>query len=144
MKTNTNNFKKILVALDGSKNSIRALSNAIQLAKQTDASIIGISVIQEFPTEMSLMKTMVGKALSKHYKHFMQIAKAMCTKKGVEFLGVIEFGEEGRTIVSFAHKNNFDLIVIGSRGMGKLKELFLGSTSNYVVHSSKIPVMIIK
>ena len=137
-------IKKILVALDGSKNSIRALSNAIVLAKQTDASITGISVIQVFPTEMGVVRTIVGKALSKHYKHFMSIAKAMCTKKGVEFLDVVEYGEEGKTIVSFAHKNNFDLIVIGSRGMNTLKKLFLGSTSNYVVHSSKIPVLIIK
>ena len=137
-------IKNILVALDGSKNSIRALSNAIQLAKQTDASITGIFVIQSFPTEMGLMRTIVGKALSKHYKRFMPIATAMCTKKSVEFLDVVENGEEGRTIVSFAHKNNFDLIVIGSRGMGKVGKLFLGSTSNYVVHSSKIPVMIVK
>ncbi len=143
MKTN-HSFKKILVALDGSKNSIRALSNAIQLAKQTDASIIGIFVIQTFPTEMGLMITVVGKALSKHYKHFMQTAKTMCTKKGIEFLDVIKYGEEGKTIVSFAHKNNVDLVVVGSRGMGKLKELFLGSTSNYVIHSSKIPILIIK
>ena len=137
-------FKKILVALDGSKNSTRALSNAIQLAKQIDASITGIFVIQVFQTEMGLIKTLVGKAKSKHYKNFIQIAKAMCTKKSVGFLDVIRYGEEGKTIVSFAHKNKFDLIVIGSRGMGKLGDLFLGSTSNYVVHSSKIPVLIIK
>ncbi len=137
-------FKNILVALDGSKNSIRALNNAIQLAKQTDASIVGLSVIQVFPTEMSLIRNMIGKALTKHYKHFMSIAKAMCTKKNVEFLDVIEYGDEGSTIVSFAQKNDFDLIVMGSRGMGKLKEIFLGSTSNYVVHLSKIPVLIIK
>jgi len=137
-------IKKILVALDGSKNSIRALKNAIHLAKQTDASIVGIFVIQSFPTEMGLVRTIVGKALSKHIKRFMPTAKAMCTKKGVEFLDVVEYGEEGRTIVSFAQKNNFDLIVIGSRGMGTLGELFLGSTSNYVLHKSKIPVLIVK
>lgn len=68
----------------------------------------------------------------------------MYFKKNVEFLDVIEYGDEGSTIVSFAQKNDFDLIVIGSRGMGKLKEVFLGSTSNYVVHSSKIPVTIVK
>lgn len=137
-------IKKILVALDGSKNSIRELSNAIQLAKQTGASITEISVIPVFPTEIGLVITMIGKTLNKHYKHFMQIAKAMCTRKDVEFLDVVKYGEEGRTIVPFAQKNNFDLIVIGSRGVGKVRELFLGSTSNYVVHSSKIPVLIVK
>ena len=137
-------FQKILVAIDGSKNSFRALNNAIQLAKQTDASVTGIFVIQSFPTEMGLIRTMVGKALGKRCKHFMGIAKSMCTKQGVSFFDVVEYGEEGRRIVSYAKKNNFDLIVIGSRGMGKLGELFLGSTSNYVLHSSKIPVLIIK
>ena len=143
MKTN-HSFKKILVALDGSKNSIRALSNAIQLAKQTDASITGIFVIQAFPNEMGLMRTVVGKTLSKHYKHFMETSKAMCTKKDVSFRSIVRHGEEGKTIVSFAHKYNFDLLVVGSRGMGSIKAIFLGSTSNYVVHSSKIPVLIIK
>ncbi len=142
---NTNHsFKKILVALDGSKNSIRALSNAIQLAKQTNASITGIFIIQTFTTEMGLMRTVVGKALSKHCKHFMQTAKTMCIKKGIKFLDVVEYGEEGKTIVSFAHKNNFDLIIVGSRNRGNLGVIFLGSTSNYVIHSSKIPVLIIK
>ena len=137
-------IKNILVALDGSKNSIRALRNAIQFAKQADASITGIFVIQSFPSEMGVIRIMVRKAMSKHYKRFMPIAKTMCTKKGVEFLDVIENGEEGKTIVSFANKNNFDLIVIGSRGMGTLGKLFHGSTSNYVANSSKIPVMIVK
>ncbi len=135
--------KKILMALDGSKNSTRALSNAIQLAKQIDASITGIFVIQAFPTEMGLMRTMVGKAKSKHYKHFIQVAKAMCTKKSVEFHDVVRYGEEGQTIVSFAKKNKYEMIVVGSRGMGSIKETFLGSTSNYVVHKSRIPVLVV-
>ena len=130
--------------MDGSKNSFRALSNAINLAKQTDASITCIFVIQSFPTEMGLVRTIIGKALSKKAKNFMRIAKTKCTRNNVEFLDVIEYGEEGRTIVSFAHKNNFDLIVIGSRGMGSVQEFFLGSTSNYVMHQSKIPVLIVK
>jgi len=143
MKKN-HNFKKILVGLDGSKNSIRALNYAIALAEQTYASITGLFVIQIYPTEMGLVRTVRGKASSKHYKNFMNKANTMCTKKGVKFIEVSKCGEEGRTIVSFSQKNNFDLIVIGSRGMGKLGEFFFGSTSNYVVHSSKIPVLIIK
>ena len=43
-----------------------------------------------------------------------------------------------------AKKEKFDLIVIGSRGMGTAKEIFLGSTSNYVLHKSPIPVLIVK
>ena len=55
-----------------------------------------------------------------------------------------EFGHEGQTIVSFAEKNKYDIIVIGSRGMGIIKETFLGSTSHYVVHTTKLPVLVVK
>jgi nucleotide-binding universal stress UspA family protein len=139
-----NRFKKILVALDGSKNSIRALRKAIELANQANSSITGITVIQVAPSETTIIRTVIKKALIKHYKNFSKIAKRMCTKNGVNFLDVVEFGEEGSTIVSFAQKNNFDLIVMGSGGLGKIGEIFLGSTSNHVVHLSKIPVLIVK
>ncbi len=139
-----NSFKEILVPLDGSKNSFRALSSAIKLAKHVDASITCIFVIQAFPTEMGLVKTIVGKALDKKSKNFMRMARAKCKRNKVEFLDVIEYGEKDQTIVSFAKKNHFDLIVIGSRGLGSAQEFFLGSTSNYVVHKSKIPVLVVK
>ena len=137
-------MKKILVALDGSKSSTRALRKAIELAKQTNSSITGITIIQAFPTEVGMIRKIIGKALTKHHKNFLASAKRMCAKNDVKFVDVIEFGEEGSTIVSFAQKNNFELIVIGSRGIGKIGEIFLGSTSSHVVHASKIPVLVIK
>ena len=75
------------MALDGAKSSIRALSNGIQRVKQNDVSIIGLSVIQGFATEMSLTRTIVGKKLTSHYKHFMSVAKKMCTKKECQVYG---------------------------------------------------------
>lgn len=47
-------------------------------------------------------------------------------------------------ILNFSQKNKYDIIIIGSRGLGSIKEVFLGSTSHAVVQKSKIPVMIIK
>jgi nucleotide-binding universal stress UspA family protein len=137
-------FKKILVALDGSKNSLRGLTKAIMLAKLMSAQITGIFVIQAYPTETGIIRTIVGKALSKKCKNFMSIAKSKCKKNNVGFFDAVEFGEEGQTIVSFAEKNNYDMIVVGSRGMGIIKESFLGSTSSHVVHDAKIPVLVVK
>ena len=136
--------KQILVALDGSKNSFRALTKAIEIAKETKASITSISVIQTYRTEMGVVKTIAGNALSKNCKIFINKARTRCKKNNIPFFGIIQYGQEGKTIVSFALKKKFDIIVMGSRGMGKMKEIFFGSTSNYVVHNSKIPVLIIK
>lgn len=74
----------------------------------------------------------------------MEKAKKICAQNGILFYEKILHGDEGPRIVKFAHEKSFDLIVIGSRGMGSIKEMFLGSTSNYVLHKSKIPVLIVK
>jgi len=54
------------------------------------------------------------------------------------------FGHEAKEIIDFAQKGKFDLIVIGARGRGTIKQMLLGSVSNTIVHSSKIPVLLIK
>ena len=56
----------------------------------------------------------------------------------------IVYGEEGPKIINFATSQSYDIIIIGSRGMSSLKEAFLGSTSNFVLHKSKVPVLIVK
>ena len=54
-------------------------------------------------------------------------------------------GEIGYNIIKTAHeKEKFDMIVMGSRGRSSAKEIFFGSTSNYVMHKSLIPVIIVK
>ena len=137
-------FKKILVPLDGSKNSFRALARAIDLAKQTQASITCLLVIQTYRTEMGLVKTVTGEIMSRNYKKIMKIAKNKCEINKVNFSESLIYGQEGSEITSFAQKNDYDIIVMGSRGRGLFKETLFGSTSNHVVHSSKIPALIIK
>lgn len=139
-----NKIKRILVPLDGSKNSLRGLNKAISLAKKSEIEIIGLHVIKTTPTEIEIIKTILRNALDKNYKNFMSLAKKKCSQNKITFIDVIEYGNEGEKIVSFAAKNNCDLIVMGSRGLGSIRETFLGSISNYVLHSSKIPVMIVK
>jgi len=53
-------------------------------------------------------------------------------------------GKKSSEIINFAAKNKFDIIVIGARGSGSVKEAFLGSVSHAVVQKSKIPVLIVK
>lgn len=137
-------MQKILVPLDGSKNSLRALNKAIVLAQQNNAEITGIFVIQNNPSELSIIKNILTRSLKKQYQTIMKNARILCKKNKVDFIDTLEFGHEGNTIVSFAQKNNFGIIVIGTRGLGSIKEFFLGSTSSYVVHNSKIPVLVVK
>jgi nucleotide-binding universal stress UspA family protein len=137
-------FKNILVPLDGSKNSIRGLNVAISLARQCQAQIMGICVIERPPHSAFRSVKYPEKPLLRDAQSTMQFAKKHCAQNGILFEKKIVFGDPGYTIVKFAKDKKFDVIVIGARGMGALKELFFGSVSNYVLHKSNVPVLLVK
>ncbi len=139
-------IKKILVPLDGSKNSIRGLDMGIALARQCEASIVGLYVIYA-PSHSELgIKGTLGKGAFEKVKQFVESAKEKAAQNGIALAGKIVYGDIGYQIVNFAHneKNGIDIIIIGSRGRGSVKGMIFGSTSNYVMHTSKTPVLLVK
>jgi len=132
---------KILVPLDGSKNSLRALDTAILLFKNQDAIITGFHVIR-FPV-------MFSKEIRKQYvtnaKNIMEVALKHAKQHGIRFVDKIQYdGYIGSTIVKFAQDHKFNLIIIGSRGPNPIAEMFLGSVANYVINKAKMPVLLVK
>ena len=137
-------IKKILVPIDGSKNSFRGLNLAILLARQSHAIISGLFVVPLSKPKKNDPLSKIEKSLLLDAGKFMRNAKIKAAKNGILFIDKVLYGSEGQKIVSFAKKRNFDLIIIGSRGRVSVKEIFLGSTSNYVLHKSPVPVIIVK
>jgi len=138
-------WKKILVPLDGSRNSFRGLDAAIYLARQTHATLTGIFVFP--PTESVFQPIRYDrKIMQKEGNRIMDEAKIRAAQKGIVFRHKVTSGNPGQEIVNVVNskRNKFDLVVIGSRGLGGAKELFFGSVANYVLHKSKIPVLVVK
>ncbi|MDX1595366.1 MAG: universal stress protein [Nitrosopumilaceae archaeon] len=137
-------FKKILVPVDGSQNSMRGLERAIEIAKESNAEITGFYVFHlPLTAGIKYTKKMKDEAQDKAVK---AIGPAMkrAERAGASFKYKTGGGHTGSEIVNFAEKNKYDMIVIGARGVGSTKEAFLGSTSNYVMHKTKIPVLVVK
>jgi len=133
------------VPLDGSKNSFRGLETAIVLARNCGAIITGVYSIYTPPHSEFRGVGSVEKSLNKEVKKFMEDAKVLAAQNGIVFKEKMTKGDVGYNIIKLAHgKDNFDMIVIGSRGRSSAKEMFFGSVSNYVIHASKIPVVIVK
>ncbi|MDE1863420.1 MAG: universal stress protein [Thaumarchaeota archaeon] len=137
-------IRKILVPLDGSTNSFKGLSEAIYLARQCNATITGMCVIPLYTVNLGRILTPLKKESEKEAKKFMQKAKTLAAQHGIEFFEKIMYGNEAWEITEFASYKKFDIIVMGSRGFGAIKETFLGSVANAVVHKSKIPVLVVK
>lgn len=137
---------KILLPLDGSKNSRRSLEMAISVARQYGATITGMYSIYAPPHSEFRGVGSVDESLNREVKKFLGDAKLLAAQNGIVFKEKLMRGNIGYNIIKLAHnkKEKFNLIVIGTRGRGSIKEVFFGSVSNYVIHASKIPVLIVK
>jgi nucleotide-binding universal stress UspA family protein len=138
--------KKILVPLDGSKNSIRGLDMAIHIARQSHGTITALTV-NAVPGLYAIHPMgFLDFTSMKEVKKFLNEAKVRAAKKGIQLIAKALDGDPAYDIAKFANnkRNGIDLVVIGARGRGSIKEIFLGSVSNYVMHKSKKPVLIIK
>ena len=139
-----NSIKRILVPIDGSKNSLRGLDQAISIARHCGAVLVGINVIN-VPPGIVLNRKKLESGSVKAVEMLMDAAKTKSARHGVQLnYKIIKGADPGYDIVQYSKKHKVDLIVIGARGLSKTRETFLGSVSNYVVHKSKIPVTIVK
>ncbi|MEK9682026.1 MAG: universal stress protein [Nitrosopumilus sp.] len=140
--------KRIMVCLDGSKNSLRGLDKAISFAKQSGATIVGVHSDTTFGAFSAVRAPILPtKEWKDEARKLMNVAQKKVEKNKIEFKGVVIGGHtSGIDLTTFANNpgNRIDQIVIGSRGMGFPKELFFGSTSNFVLHKAKAPVTVVK
>ena len=138
-------FSKVLVAVDGSDNSFRALDAALLFSEKLGANVTAIHVIDVIPVlhiqSEKLLRELVD-AYKKESQRILSKCSEIATRKGLSINTKLLQGHAGSTILDFCEKGKYDIIVMGSRGMGKLKELVLGSVSSKVVHHSSCPVMI--
>jgi nucleotide-binding universal stress UspA family protein len=140
-----NRFKKILVTLDGSENSIRGLNEAISLARQSEGTITGIHVLHGGLSELKNTFTHYREYLLDKTRKFMNDAKTIAARHGINFEDeIVTSNDTISTITNFAKSGKFDIIVIGARGVGSPKSEFFGSVSNGILHSSRVPILIVK
>ena len=137
-------IKKILIPMDGSKNSLRGLDTAIYIARQCHATLTGLYVMPIYPKSLLLKPIPYEAELAKIARAFLEKAKTRSAQNGIVFNEKIVKGHVSEVILDFAKEKKIDLIVMGARGLGSVKEAFLGSVSNAVVHKSKIRVLIVK
>ena len=141
-------YKKIIVPADGSENGKRALEHALAIVKRNDAELILVHVANIVSAISNFDQTPIsGGYVSEDMeetgkKILSEVAEEVPADMKVKC--VFEVGSPGPAVLAVAKKYDADLIVMGSRGLGPLKGLFMGSVSSYVTSHSTCPVLIVK
>lgn len=140
-------FKKILVAYDGSDLSKKALAQAMKLAKTDPETELEIVHVMEIPVNYNLRMPIFGEveeAVRKESQALLDdvegTLKEIPNKSDVILL---RGGSPSYEILNCIKNGDYDLIVIGSRGLSGVSE-FLGSVSHTVVQKSPVPVLVFK
>jgi nucleotide-binding universal stress UspA family protein len=128
-------MEKILVGIDGSEHSKRALAEAIKIAKKFEAEITVVNVFYPAPTPSA-----------HEFSHkILENAKVVLEDEKVKYKLVSVTGTNpSKVITDMARDGKFDLIVIGSRGVGAAHALVLGSVCSRVSCESPVNVLIVQ
>jgi nucleotide-binding universal stress UspA family protein len=144
------------VAVDGSKPSVDASVQAIDIAKKVGAELIALYVISpdtryhyledtltpKLPSAFKEVLMLAMQSGEKHVNNVRQMAKQKSVKVKTDV--VVGISSVVKEIVEYAHKNKIDMIVIGSRGLSGFKKMLLGSVASGVVTYAHCPVLVAK
>ncbi len=148
-------INKVLVAVDGSENSDRALDFAVDLAEKYSASVTVLNVseppamgaVPMEPTTVSGESMVVfAKDLRRFHEEILSkaVAHAKAFKPSVEVSWKYSEGDPALQIVAVAKEGGFGIVVVGHRGLGRVRGMFLGNVSEKVVHLAPCPVVIVR
>jgi nucleotide-binding universal stress UspA family protein len=149
-------IRKILVAVDGSKPSVDASVQAIDISKRLNAEMTALYVVSP-DIRYNYLEDTITPRLPRALKDVMMIAmqtgekhldkvKQKAREKDVRVKTDVIIGISSvvKEIVEYAEKNKIDMIVIGSRGLSGIKKMLLGSVANGVVTYAHCPVLVAK
>ena len=157
-------FNKILVAIDRSTTSRNVFETVVPLAKMTGASLMLLHVSSNEEKDNlspsidpkrveSRLDSSILEAYDRHWQELeqqqqqeLEVMRSLveeATAAGVNTEFTQTLGDPGKTICNLAQTWSADLIVVGSRGLTGIKEIILGSVSNYVTHHAPCSVFIV-
>jgi len=146
-------LKKILVAIDGSQPSQRALDMGAQIAEKFDAVLVLIYVIRDMQlpdslrqmAEVELVQESRLTTLQKIGQTILAEAATRAKKQGAkEVRSEVRPGDPAGAILRYAAENGVDIIVMGSRGLGEMESFLLGSVSRKVSNLAKVGCLTVR
>jgi len=143
-------FSRILVALDGSDYSLKALDFAVDLAKKYQSQLVLVHVVMRQiyainPPEAGILAgTAIVRELEAEGKAILAKGEQTVKAQGVPVEIRLRQGVPAEELLRAAAEEKADLMVLGSRGLSQVRAFLLGSVSDKVSHHAKCPVLIVR
>lgn len=139
---------KVLLAIDGSENSNRAVKHLIHLINTLGAMEVHVVNVQPEVLYIDILlkprQEVIDTWAQKAGRDASGSACALLDEAGIPYVLEFASGEVAESIVRRAQGRQCDMIVMGTRGMGTVANLVLGSVATKVMHLSNIPVTLVK
>lgn len=138
-------YKHILIATDGSELAQKGVDQGLALAKDLGSTVKVISVADPYPLQSAITRESWNEAQKHHADAALNTARAAADRLGVKIDVVFASDHSpAEAIVDTSKKLGCDLIVMASHGRRGVSRLLLGSQTAEVVHSSSIPVLVVR
>lgn len=138
-------YQHIVLAADGSDNSVRACKEAIKIAKLTPTAMVDVVFVASFDkVKEEMLRASSPESLELKRRQKIANVEQLLKEEAVQYVVTILKGEPGPEIVRYVNEREADLVVIGSRGLNSLQEMVLGSVSHKVMKRVNCPALVVK
>lgn len=141
-------MRTILVPVDGSESSLRAVQAAIKAAQELNGANLHVITVQAPIISGNVTRFFSAEDIQGYYQdegvNAMLPAKTLLDESGLTYQDQVVVGPVAKTIADYAKKNNCDLIIMGTRGLGSVTGLVLGSIATKVLSLTDLPVTLVK
>jgi nucleotide-binding universal stress UspA family protein len=137
--------KNILVPIDGSANSLRALKFAAERFRDSrHVQLLLLNVQPGMPPSRHVRPAMIKDHQQRMSEEALEPARALAGRLGVMFDCYAKVGNAAEVIASFATRTRCAEIIMGTRGLGHVRGFLLGSVTMKVIHLASVPVTLVK
>jgi nucleotide-binding universal stress UspA family protein len=141
-------FLNILVAVDGSEHGAAALRTAAQLAGEEHARLTVLTAVPAIPASAQFSSAGVA-ALGDAAQLMGEVGASIrrqvdALPDDISVTSIVVAGHPANVILSRLHEGRHDLLVMGTRGLGRVGIALLGSVSQAVLHKAQVPVLVVR
>ena len=140
-------MRKVLIPVDGSENSNRAIEHVIKLNRDggaLDLHLLYIDPALSGDISMFIDKDVIAQHHREQGEKALKSARALLDRAGCRYAAHIAVGDIAETAADYVREKNIDEIIMGTRGMSSVGNLLLGSVATKVIHLVSVPVTLVK